>query len=85
MDPKALEKAFEIYPDVKLVVIAHLYGTPGKIDEIKAICDAHGALIVEDAAESLGATYKRVSRLAPSGRIMQFLLMETTSLRQSGT
>lgn len=58
MDPVALEKAFEIYPDVKLVVVAHLYGTPGKIDEIKAICDKHGALIVEDAAESLGATYK---------------------------
>ena len=58
MDPKALEKAFEIYPEVKLLVIAHLYGTPGKIDEIKAICDKHGALIVEDAAESFGATYK---------------------------
>ena len=58
MDPAALEKAFEIYPDVKLVVIAHLYGTPGKMEELKAICDAHGALIVEDAAESLGAKYK---------------------------
>lgn len=58
MDPVALEKAFEIYPDVKVVVIAHLYGTPGKIDEIKAICNKHGAVIVEDAAESLGATYK---------------------------
>lgn len=58
MDPVALEKAFEIYPDVKVVVIAHLYGTPGKIDEIKAICNKHGAAIVEDAAESLGATYK---------------------------
>ncbi|SDA42908.1 dTDP-4-amino-4,6-dideoxygalactose transaminase [Butyrivibrio sp. INlla18] len=58
MCPKALEKAFEIYPDVKLVVIAHLYGTPGKVDEIRKICDKHGALIVEDAAESLGATYK---------------------------
>lgn len=58
MDPIALEKAFEIYPDVKLVVIAHLYGTPGKIDELKAVCDKHGAIIVEDAAESLGATYK---------------------------
>ena len=58
MDPVALEKAFEIYPDVKVVVVAHLYGTPGKIDEIKAICDKHGAVIVEDAAESLGATYK---------------------------
>lgn len=58
MDPVALEKAFEIYPEVKIVVIAHLYGTPGKIDEIKNICDRHGAIIVEDAAESLGATYK---------------------------
>ena len=60
MDPEALEKAFEIYPEVKLLVIAHLYGTPGKIDEIRKICDAHGALIVEDAAESFGATYKGV-------------------------
>ncbi|MDO4191683.1 MAG: aminotransferase class V-fold PLP-dependent enzyme [Erysipelotrichaceae bacterium] len=57
MDPEALEKAFELYPDAKLVVIAHLYGTPGKISEIKEICDRHGALIVEDAAESLGAKY----------------------------
>lgn len=60
MDPVALEKAFEIYPEVKLVVVAHLYGTPGKIDEIKALCDKHNALIVEDAAESFGATYKGV-------------------------
>lgn len=60
MDPVALEKAFELYPDIKVVVVAHLYGTPGKIDEIKAICDKHGAVIVEDAAESLGATYKGV-------------------------
>ncbi len=58
MDPEALEKAFEIYPDVKLIIIAHLYGVPGKIDEIKKIADAHDALIVEDAAESLGAYYK---------------------------
>ena len=60
MDPVALEKAFEFYPDVKLVVVAHLYGTPGKISEIREIADRHGALIVEDAAESLGATYKGV-------------------------
>ena len=60
MDPAALEKAFELYPEVKVVVVAHLYGTPGKIDEIKSICDTHGATIVEDAAESLGATYKGV-------------------------
>ena len=58
MDPKALEKAFEIYPGVRLIVVAHLYGTPGKIDEIRAIADTHNAIIVEDAAESLGATYK---------------------------
>lgn len=58
MDPVALKKAFEIYPEVKVVVIAHLYGTPGKIDELRAICNEHGAIIVEDAAESLGATYK---------------------------
>ena len=58
MSPEALEKAFEIYPDVKLIVVAHLYGTPAKAEEIKQIADAHGALIVEDAAESLGAKYK---------------------------
>lgn len=58
MDPVALEKAFEIYPDVKLIVVAHLYGTPGKIEEIRTIADKHNALIIEDAAESFGATYK---------------------------
>lgn len=58
MDPAALEKAFEIYPDVKIVVLAHLYGTPAKIDEIKAVCDRYGAVLIEDAAESLGASYK---------------------------
>uniref|UniRef100_UPI00402A9B21 DegT/DnrJ/EryC1/StrS family aminotransferase n=1 Tax=Thomasclavelia ramosa TaxID=1547 RepID=UPI00402A9B21 len=60
MDPIALEKAFELYPEVKVVVVAHLYGVPGKIDEIKAVCDKHNAIIIEDAAESLGATYKGV-------------------------
>ncbi len=60
MDPVALEKAFELYPDVKVVVIAHLYGVPAKIDEIKSICEKHGVIIIEDAAESLGATYKGV-------------------------
>ena len=58
MDPAALEKAFELYPEVRVVVLAHLYGTPGKLDEIRAVCDRHGAVIVEDAAESLGAAYK---------------------------
>ena len=60
MDPTALEKAFELYPEVKVVVVAHLYGTPGKMDEIRGICEKHGAVIIEDAAESLGATYKGV-------------------------
>lgn len=60
MDPVALEKAFELYPDVRLIVVAHLYGTPGKVDEIKRIADEHGALIVEDAAESFGASYKGI-------------------------
>lgn len=60
MDPQALEKAFERYPDVKVVVVVHLYGTPCKMDEIKAIADKYGAVIIEDAAESLGATYKGV-------------------------
>ena len=58
MDPKALEKAFEIYPSVKVIVVVHLYGTPCKMDEIKEIADKHGAVIIEDAAESFGATYK---------------------------
>ncbi len=57
MSPEALEKAFQIYPEVRLIVVAHLYGTPGKMAQIRRIADAHGALIVEDAAESLGARY----------------------------
>lgn len=56
MDPEALEKAFEIYPDVKLVVYAELYGFPGRADVIKSICEKHGALLIEDAAEAMGAT-----------------------------
>lgn len=60
MNPVALKKAFEMYPDVKLIVVAHLYGTPGKIRDIKRIAVEHGALIIEDAAESFGATYEGV-------------------------
>ena len=60
MDPVALEKAFALYPEVRVLVVAHLYGTPGKIDEIRSICRKHNAVIVEDAAESFGATYKGV-------------------------
>ena len=58
MDPVALEKAFVLYPEVKVVVTAHLYGTPGKVDEIRNVCEKHNAILIEDAAESLGATYK---------------------------
>ena len=60
MDAVALRKAFELYPDVKVVVVANLYGTPGKLDEIRAICDEHNAVLIEDTAESFGATYKGV-------------------------
>ena len=69
MSPEALEKAFELYPDTRLVVIAHLYGTPGKMDEIKAVCERHGALIIEDAAESLGAKYKLDGKWVETGAI----------------
>lgn len=58
MDPKALEKAFEKYPDCKCVIVVNLYGVPAKLDEIRSICDSHGATLIEDAAESLSATYK---------------------------
>ena len=69
MSPEALEKAFEMYPDTRLIVIAHLYGTPGKMEEIKAIADRHGALIVEDAAESLGAKYKLNGQWVETGTL----------------
>ena len=69
MDPAALEKAFEMYPEVRLVVVAHLYGTPGKMDEIRAICRRHGALIVEDAAESLGAKYRLEGEWVETGSL----------------
>ena len=72
MDPEALEKAFEIHPEVKLVVIAHLYGTPGKMEELKDICDRHGAVIVEDAAESLSATYKMHGKWVETGSLGNF-------------
>ena len=57
MDPECLKKAFEKYPDTKVVVLAHLYGTPAKMDEILAICKEHNAILIEDAAEALSATY----------------------------
>ena len=69
MSPEALEKAFEFYPDTRLIVLAHLYGTPGKIEEIKRIADKHNALIVEDAAESLGALYKLNGKWVETGTL----------------
>lgn len=72
MSPKALEKAFKLYPDTRLVIIAHLYGTPGKMDELKKICDANGAVIVEDAAESLGAKYKMGNEWVETGALGQY-------------
>ena len=58
MSPAALERAFEKYPAPKAVVVVHLYGTPAKMDEIMRICARHNVPILEDAAESLGATYE---------------------------
>ena len=68
MDPRALEAAFEKYPNVKAVICANLYGTPAKLDELEKICEDHGAVFIEDAAESLGATYKGV----PTGTFGKF-------------
>lgn len=67
MSPEALERAFELYPEVRLVVIAHLYGTPAKMEELRAVCERHGALIIEDAAESLGAQYLLNGRWVETG------------------
>ena len=72
MCPDALEKAFEIYPEVRLVLLAHLYGTPAKMQEIKKICDRHGALIVEDAAESFGAKYRMDGKWVETGFLGDF-------------
>ncbi len=59
MSPRALEKAFEKYPEPKAVVLVHLYGTPAKLDEIMRICERHNVPVLEDAAESLGSTYDK--------------------------
>ena len=69
MSPEALGKAFELYPEVRLIVVAHLYGTPGKMEEIRKIAAAHNALIVEDAAESLGAKYKLNGQWVETGAL----------------
>ena len=81
MDPVALEKAYEMYPDTKLIVLAHLYGTPGKMEEIRKIADAHGALIVEDAAESLGAKYKLNGKWVETGNLGNYNCISLTETR----
>lgn len=58
MSPQALKRAYEKYPNPKAVICVHLYGTPAKLDEIMEICQAHGTPLIEDAAESLGSTYR---------------------------
>ena len=72
MSPEALEKAFSFYPDTRLIVVAHLYGTPGKMEEIRRIAKAHDALIVEDAAESLGARYLMDGKWVETGTLGDF-------------
>lgn len=83
MDPAALERAFEIYPDVKLVVMAHLYGFPGDIVRIKEICEQHGALLIEDAAESMGATIDVASDEAAAGT--NAAVRQSLTARQTGS
>jgi dTDP-4-amino-4,6-dideoxygalactose transaminase len=58
MDPRALEIGLKKYPQAKAVILAHLYGTPAKIDEIQDLCEQYHVPLIEDAAESFGATYK---------------------------
>lgn len=58
MCPKALEEAFEKYPEVKAVVVVHLYGLSADMDKIVELCKKHNVILIEDAAESLGTTYK---------------------------
>ena len=72
MDPVALEKAFELYSDAKLVVLAHLYGTPGKVEELRAVCERHGALMIEDAAESFGAKYLLNGKWVETGSLGEY-------------
>ena len=71
-DPKALERAIEMYPEVKLFVMVHLYGTPGKAEEIRKVCEKHGITIIEDACESLGAEYKLNGEWVETGTLGQY-------------
>lgn len=58
MCPKALEEAFKKYPNVKAVIVVHLYGLSADMDKIVALCKKYDVALIEDAAESLGTYYK---------------------------
>lgn len=58
MNPKALEEAFEKYPNAKAVLVVHLYGLSADMDRIVDICKRYQAVLIEDAAEALGTYYK---------------------------
>ncbi len=79
MDPLALEKAFEKYPNQKAVIVVHLYGTPAKMDEIIKICKKHNVPLIEDAAESLGSIYNGQQTGTFGGNMGYFHLMEIKS------
>jgi dTDP-4-amino-4,6-dideoxygalactose transaminase len=86
MDPVALEKAFSLYPDAKVVVLAHLYGTPSKMDEILEVCKKHGAILIEDAAEALGSEYKgkKCGTFSPYNALSLVVLKNRTSDSYTG-
>ena len=58
MDPDLLEEAFEKYPQAKAVIVVNIYGLAADLDRIADICNRYGAVLIEDAAESLGTKYK---------------------------
>lgn len=58
VDPKLLKKAIQHYPKIKAIIVVHLYGIPCDIEAIAALCQEHGIVLIEDAAESLGSLYK---------------------------
>lgn len=58
MSPEALEEGLKKYPQTKAVILAHLYGTPANLDAITKLCNQYGVVLIEDAAEALGSSYK---------------------------
>lgn len=57
MSPEALEKAFDKYPNVKAVIVVHIYGLSADMNKIVEICKRHNVPLIEDAAESVGTKY----------------------------